>query len=155
MLKQRGRRRQPQTQAPGRRVTPPRLRFPLEGTRPSSPRNKSSSVMRSNWASAPVSTPPMGVRAGTISASGSSTSTCRCNEWMKILFQILGRERAFGDLPQRDDGVFILVAIDKDALTGRNQPGAMRGHSTRSKRFSILSTQSSTVTRAISGQLLF
>ena len=52
------------------------------GTRPSRPRSRSSSVMRSN--STPLSSPPaLGPPiSGTNSGSGSSTSTCFCSEWM-------------------------------------------------------------------------
>src|SRR5208283_2848285 len=48
----------------------------------------------------------------------------RVNE---VLLEVLGRKRRLGDLAQGDDRVLVLVAVDQDRLTGRDEAGAVRG----------------------------
>ena len=80
----------------------------LGGTSPSRPRRRSSSLMRSNWTSASLS--PAGAaaavlpRSGTVSASGSSTSTYFCSEWISCSF--------------RSSGAIVSSAISRSATTG-------------------------------------
>ena len=68
----------------------------------------------------------------------------------KVFLQIPGRNGRVGDFAQRHHRVFVVVAIDGDLGT-RMTPSGRDGwpSRTRSNRFSTLSMQSSTVTRAM------
>ena len=97
--------------------------------------------------------PLSAVIIGVGSASGSSTSTCFCSEWMRSSL--------------RSPGETVSSAISRRAMTGflslsrgevTGEPAEIirerwAARSTRSKRFSTLSTQSSTVTRAMGSPL--
>ena len=110
--------------------------------------------MRSNCTSASLSLAAGAAavlpRSGTVSASGSSTSTYFCSEWINCSL--------------RSSGAMVSSAISRSAttdfvrsrLTVSGEPDEMRrarcpASSTSSNRFSTLSMQSSTVTRAIRG----
>ena len=92
--------------------------------------------------------------SGTDSGSGSSTSTYFCKEWIRSSF--------------RSPGEMVSSAISRSATTGflslsrsivigapeETMRARWLATSTRSNRFSTLSMQSSTVTRAIGSPLL-
>ena len=61
------------------------------------------------------------------SASGSSTSTCFCSEWIRSSLRSSGRQRLVGDLAQRHHRVLVVVAVDGDLRALRDQPGAVAG----------------------------
>ena len=108
------------------RLTPPRLRFP-----------PAAQDLRARAADLPRSCGRTGrrrrfprrrraVRAGTTSASGSSTSTCRCSEWMKSSFRSSGASALSAISRRATTGFLSLSRSTRMRLTGRNQPGAMR-----------------------------
>ncbi|CAH1662018.1 hypothetical protein CHELA1G2_12016 [Hyphomicrobiales bacterium] len=45
----------------------------------------------------------------------------------QVFLQVFRRELGIGNLAQRDDGIFIPVAIDGQRRAGGDQPGAMAG----------------------------
>src|SRR5215207_286009 len=123
------------------------------GVSPSRPLRSSSSVIRSKTTSVSSAStlPPAPPISGTVSGSGSSTSTYFCSEWMRSSL--------------RSPGETVSSAISRSATTGflsrsrsivSGAPDEIRrarwlASSTSSNRFSTLSMQSSTVTRAMRG----
>ena len=63
--------------------------------------------------------------SGTVSASGSSTSTYFCKRMDELLLEVVRGDRLVGDLAQRDDGVLVAVAVDRQRRAGRDQAGAV------------------------------
>src|SRR6185369_6095748 len=126
------------------------------GVSPSRPLSSSSSVIRSTVTSVSSAStvPPAEPMSGAASGSGSSTSTYFCKEWTSSSL--------------RSSGEMVVSAISRNATTGFlslsrsivicEPDEIMRArwlaNRTRSKRFSTLSMQSSTVTRAIGAALL-
>jgi hypothetical protein len=41
--------------------------------------------------------------------------------------QILRRDRFVGNLPQRNDRIFVVIAINRELRSGRDHPRAVRG----------------------------
>ena len=62
---------------------------------------------------------------------------------------MLRLDRLLGDFAQGDDRILVAVAIDREVGTARIWRARCAADSTRSNRLGILSTQSSTVTRAM------
>ena len=63
--------------------------------------------------------------------------------------ELLRLHRLFGDLAQGDDRVLVAVAVDREVGAAEIWRARWAAKRTRSNRFETLSTQSSTVTRAI------
>ena len=123
------------------------------GTSPSSPRSRSSSVIRSNWIS-PAPSSPRPLSSGRNEgrnhfAFGLVDLDMPLQRMDQVFHQILGREGGIGDFAQGDDRIFVIISFDSDRCAGRNHPRAVAGDKMSSKRFSTLSMQSSTVTRAM------
>src|SRR3984893_17797120 len=125
------------------------------GAKPSRPLSNSSSVIRSAVISmSSASTPPPAPAiSGIASGSGSSTSTYFCSEWMRSSL--------------RSPGEMVVSAISRNATTGflslsrsmvicapeETIRARWLASRTSSNRFSTLSMQSSTVTRAMGPRL--
>ena len=130
------------------------------GTRPSRPRSRSSSVMRSNWMSAALvgARHPAGAdrqrrhRLGL----GLVDLDMLLQRLDQIFLQILGREgRDRRSRAATTTGFLSLSRSTRDrGFRPRSCAPDGSASSTSSKRFSTLSTQSSTVTRAIERSLL-
>src|SRR3984957_8789643 len=125
------------------------------GARPSRPLSSSSSVMWSTVTSvSSASTPPPPEMSGIDSGSGSSTSTYFCSAWIRSSL--------------RSPGEIVSSAISRSATTGflslsrsmviwapeETIRARWLASNTSSNRFSTLSMQSSTVTRAMTSALL-
>ena len=126
----------PAPHPPSRRLKPlsPRSYSPSSsvsagGTRPSRPRSRSSSVMRSNWMSPPAiksdwPRSAVGAKAGTASDSGSNFDML-LQGMDEIFLQVFWSQRAFSDFAQRHDSIFIIVAVYRDLSTRRNHARPM------------------------------
>ncbi len=157
---------QTKTNGPGRE--PGRGRNVRSRRRPEAPHSSSSGCSSGGVSpSRPLSSSSSVMRSVVTSVSSASTLPARCGDergslglglvdlnvflqrMNELFLEVVRRYRLLGDLAQCDHRVLVVVAIDRDLRARRDHAGTVAASSTRSKRFSTLSMQSSTVTRAM------
>ena len=101
------------------------------GTKPSRPRNKSSSVMRSNCTSAPNVRVDGHLACRRHGGNGFGLRLVDFDVLLQrmdqVFLHVLGREPLVGDLAQSHDGVLVVVPVDGDRGAGRDETSPMTG----------------------------
>ncbi len=92
----------------------------------------------------------VGIRSSTSSSTGSGSGDA-AQRFHQVLLQIRQRDGLIGDLAQCHHRVLVVVAVDGQLLATADVAGALRCQQDQFEAVGHLSTQSSTVTRAIRG----